>query len=278
MRKVIAAIISCLGQLRALAVAVVPVETAIALRVGEVFSPPAALIPPFSRRRQRHEQIIRGYPMTTRATPPFDLDRFLSKLDHGRTIKTYRRGQVIFAQGDVAKATFFIRTGKVKLTVVSASGREAVVGILGPRDFFGVGCVFGHPRRVSTATALTEASIIRIDKLEMTRTLRDNSQVCDSFMTNLVSRGLRLREDLIDQLFNPSEKRLARALLLLDNFGKEGSALITDITQETLAEMVGTTRARVNFFMNKFRKLGFIDYDNTGIRVHSSLERFLPRH
>lgn len=207
--------------------------------------------------------------------PTFALDSFLLKLRQG-TLKTYKKGQIVFAQGEPARALYFIRTGKVKLTVASARGREAVVAILGPHDFLGAGCLLGQHRHISTATAMTKSSVIRLDKTTTLRTLRANPDFCQGFMVHLVGRNLRLEEDLIDQLFNPSEKRLARALLLLANFDKEKApeAVIGGITQETLAEMIGTTRARVNFFMNKFRKLGLVDY-NGGITVHNSLMGFL---
>ena len=202
----------------------------------------------------------------------FDPAAFLAKTGEGRAAYNYARGQVIFAQGDLADAVFYVQTGQVKLTVVSAQGKEAVVGIYSASDFFGEASLAGQPVRLATAAALTECLIVRLSKPVMLRVLRDEPTFSELFVAHLLSRNIRVEADLVDQLFNSSEKRLARVLLLLANFGKEGKpeAVIPSITQETLAEMIGTTRSRVSFFMNKFRKLGFIDY-NGKLSVHSSL-------
>jgi CRP-like cAMP-binding protein len=203
---------------------------------------------------------------------PFDPETFLSKVGEGRSIAEYRKGQVVFAQGDKADAVFYLRKGKIKLTVVSNQGKEAVVAILGENEFFGEGCLVAQPLRMATATALTPCSILRLEKSAMVRALHQQPTFSGRFITHLLSRNIRIEEDLVDQLFNSAEKRLARVLLLLANFGKEGKpeAVIPKINQETLAEMIGTTRSRVSFFMNKFRKLGFIHY-NDGLEVHSAL-------
>ena len=202
----------------------------------------------------------------------FDPHTFLAKVDSGRTIVTYQAQRPIFAQGEVADAVFYIQDGQVKLTVVSEHGKEAVIAILEARSFFGEGCLAGQPRRMATATALTDCSLMRIAKPAMLQVLHAEPAFAELFMAYLLSRNSRIEEDLIDQLFNSSEKRLARVLLLLAHFGKEGQPepVIPKLSQETLAEMVGTTRSRVSFFLNKFRKLGFIDY-NGGLHIHSSL-------
>jgi len=202
----------------------------------------------------------------------FDPQTFLAHVGAGRTIVACQAQSPIFAQGDAADAVFYIQDGQVKLSVVSARGKEAVIAMLKPQAFFGEGCLAGQPLRMATATALTDCSLMRIEKQEMIRVLHADSAFAELFMAYLLSRTLRIEEDLIDQLFNSSEKRLARVLLLLARFGEDGQveAVIPRISQETLAEMIGTTRSRVNFFLNKFRKLGFIDY-NGGLHVHSSL-------
>jgi CRP-like cAMP-binding protein len=202
----------------------------------------------------------------------FDPKSFLAKVGKGRTLAAYRKNQPVFAQGDPADALFYIQKGKVKLTVVSSHGKEAIVGILGPADFFGEGCLAGQPRRMATASALSDCAVVRIAKPAAIKVIREEPQFSELLMSYLLSRNIRIEEDLVDQLFNSSERRLARILLLLANFGKDGKPeqVIPKISQETLAEMVGTTRARVNFFMNKFRKLGFVNYDG-GLEVHSSL-------
>jgi len=203
---------------------------------------------------------------------PFDPKSFLAKVGKGRTLTTYRKNQRIFAQGDPADALFYIQKGKVKITVVSRHGKEAIVAVLGPADFFGEGCLAGQPKRISTAATLSDCTVVRIQKPAAMKVIREEPRFSEFLMSYLLSRNIRIEEDLVDMLFNSSEKRLARILLLLANFGKEGKPeqVIPKISQETLAEMVGTTRARVNFFMNKFRKLGFVEYDG-GLEVHSSL-------
>jgi CRP/FNR family transcriptional regulator, cyclic AMP receptor protein len=203
---------------------------------------------------------------------PFDPNAFLAKVGVGRSIVDYRKNQVVFAQGDKAETVFYLRKGKVKLTVVSNQGKEAVVAILGEGEFFGEGCLIAQPLRMATATTLMPCSIMRLEKAAMVRVLHAEPTFSERFITHLLARNIRVEEDLVDQLFNSAEKRLARVLLLLANFGKEGKpeAVIPKISQETLADMIGTTRSRVSFFMNKFRKLGFIYY-NDGLEVHSSL-------
>ncbi len=203
----------------------------------------------------------------------FDPQEFLAHLGEGRTIAKYRQNHIIFAQGDPADAVYYILDGKVKITVLSKSGKEAVLAILEPGDFFGEGCLNGHTRRMATAATMTDCSIMRVDKATMIRSLHDEPKLSELFITYLLHRNFRVEEDLVDQLFNSSEKRLARILLLLANFGKESKPdlVVAPISQETLAEMVGTTRSRVNFFMNKFRRLGFIDYNGGGLEVHASL-------
>jgi CRP-like cAMP-binding protein len=202
----------------------------------------------------------------------FDPKAFLAKVGEGRTISAYRRNQPIFAQGDLADALFYIQKGKVKLTVVSRHGKEAIVAVLGPSDFFGEGCLAGQPRRMATASALSDCSIVRIDKPAAIRVIHNEPRFSELLLSYLLARNIRIEDDLVDRLFNSSEKRLARILLLLSNFGKDGKPeqVIPKVSQETLAEMVGTTRARVSFFMNKFRKLGLVEY-NGGLEVHSSL-------
>ena len=206
----------------------------------------------------------------------FDPKVFLSRIGSGRTSNKYRADDVVFAQGDIADAVFYLQKGKAKITVTSKSGKEAVLAILGPGDFFGEGCLNGQPRRMATVTAMTECAIMRLEKAAMVRVLHDEPKFADLFIGYLLHRNSRVEEDLVDQLFNSSEKRLARTLLLLANFGKDGKPepVIPKISQETLAEMIGTTRSRVSFFMNKFRTLGLIDYngDTHGdLHVHTSL-------
>jgi CRP/FNR family cyclic AMP-dependent transcriptional regulator len=210
--------------------------------------------------------------MTQKRGASFDPKTYLLKAPGGGATKEYRKKQTIFVQGSPADAVFYIEKGKVKLTVLSTRGKEAVVAILGSGDFFGEGCLAGQPLRMATATVMSECSILRVRKEAMMRMLRDEPSLSELFMSYLLSRNIRIEEDLVDQLFNSSEKRLARILLLLTRFGKNGQheLVVPRISQETLAEMVGTTRSRVSFFMNKFRKLGFIDY-NGGLQVHSSL-------
>jgi len=202
----------------------------------------------------------------------FNVKVFLNTVDGGRTVATYRKDQNVFSQGEPADAVFFIQTGKVKAYVVSEQGKEAVVALHGSGDFFGEGCLTGQPLRLATVSAITESVVMRLDKAAVARLLRDEPKFSEMFISFLLARNARVEEDLVDQLFNSSEKRLARLLLLLANFGKEGKPepVIAKISQETLAEMVGTTRSRVSTFMNKFRKLGFIQY-NGDLQVHNSL-------
>ena len=206
------------------------------------------------------------------ANPIFEPKQFLAKVGEGKTILEFSKDQIIFAQGDVANTVFYIQKGRVKVVVISEQGKEAVVGILEPGQFFGEGCMNGHSLRIATTTAMEECLITAISKTAMLAALQDEPKFSELFMAYLLTRNSRIEEDLIDQLFNSSEKRLARLLLLLANFGKEGSPqpISPNISQETLAEMIGTTRSRVSFFMNKFRKLGFISY-NGKIEVNSSL-------
>jgi CRP/FNR family cyclic AMP-dependent transcriptional regulator len=197
---------------------------------------------------------------------------FLAKVGAGRTMAKFSKNQKLFAQGDAADAVFYIQKGKVKVTVVSEHGKEAVVAVLGADEFCGEGCLTGQQLRIATAAAMTDCEVMRIEKAAIARTLHDEPAFSEMFVAHLLLRTMRVEEDLVDQLFNSSEKRLARALLLLANFGKDGrpEPLIAKVSQETLAEMIGTTRSRVSFFMNKFRKLGFISYNGT-MEVHSSL-------
>jgi len=208
-----------------------------------------------------------------RAQPLLDSEFLQARIGSGRATLAFRKGEVVFTQGDSADAIFQIQKGKLKLTVVSSQGKEAVIALLTGGDFFGEGCLAGQIKRMCTATAMTDCVAARLEKPEMVRVLRDEPVFAESFLHHLLCRNIRIEEDLVDQLFNSSEKRLARVLLLLANFGKDEKAepVIPKMSQEMLAEIVGTTRARVNVFMNKFRKLGFIDYDGGGLRVHSSL-------
>jgi CRP/FNR family cyclic AMP-dependent transcriptional regulator len=210
--------------------------------------------------------------MKRKGKSAFDPKAFLAKVGKGRTLADYRKNQRIFSQGDPADAIFYIQTGKVKLTVVSKQGKEAVVAILGADDFFGEGCLAGQALRMASAAGMSDCSIMRLEKPGVVRLLSDEPAFSELFLRYLLSRNIRIEEDLVDQLFNSCEKRLARVLLLMAKFGKEGQleSVIPKVSQETLAEIVGTTRSRVSFFMNRFRKLGFIDY-NGGLEVHSSL-------
>jgi CRP/FNR family transcriptional regulator, cyclic AMP receptor protein len=204
--------------------------------------------------------------------PSFNVETFLATVDGGRTISKYRKNQIVFSQGDPADSVFYIQEGKVKVCVVSEQGKEAVVALHGNGDFFGEGCLTGQPLRLATVVAMTECVIMRLDKAAIVRVLHDEPKFAEMFLSYILARNARVEADLVDQLFNSSEKRLARALLLMANFGKEGAPqpVITKISQETLAEMIGTTRSRVSTFMNKFRKLGFIEY-NGELEVHNSL-------
>jgi CRP-like cAMP-binding protein len=208
----------------------------------------------------------------TASFPSFNPAEFLATAALGRDIASHAKKEVIFAQGEDAEAIFYIRKGKVKVAVVSSDGKEAVVALLGPDEFVGEGCLIGQPKRLATASAMTACETMRISKKEIQRVLHDEPAFSQMFVTHILARNARIEEDLVDQLFNSTEKRLARLLLLLANFGKDGRAepILAKISQETLAEMIGTTRSRVSHFMNKFRKLGFIDY-NGHLEVHNSL-------
>ncbi len=203
----------------------------------------------------------------------FDPRFLLTKLGNGKTTQEYRADESIFSQGDAADAAFYIQSGKVKLTVVSKRGKEAVVAILPEHSFFGEGCLANQPVRMSTANALERSTIVRVEKSVMLKLLHQEPEFAEQFLAYLLARNLRMEADLVDHLFNSSEKRLARLLLLMANFGQESKPvpLIAKMSQETLAEMVGTTRSRVSFFLNRFRELGFIDYNAAGMHVHSSL-------
>jgi CRP-like cAMP-binding protein len=211
--------------------------------------------------------------LTQRAARAFDPENFLATVGVGRSVRRYRPKQSIFSQGDRADAVFYIKEGKVKLSVHSKQGKEATLALLEARDFLGEGCLASdEPLRMATATAITDCVIVKIEKKRMVRTLHEEQEFSDLFVAYVIGRHNRTQADLVDQLFNSSEKRLARALLILSRFGKDGNSekVSPTVSQETLAEMVGTTRPRVNFFMNKFRRLGFIEY-NGGLKVHSSL-------
>ena len=215
-------------------------------------------------------------PLTNHKGREFEPATFLATIGEGRRNLTFAKSQGIFAQGDPADAVFYIQKGKVKLTVVSKTGREATIGILTEGDFFGEGALAGRTVRMGSAAAMTDCEILRIDKKAMMNALHREHAFSDLFVAHLLARNIRYEEDLVDQLFNSSEKRLARILLLLAHFGKEGvpETVVPKISQESLAEMVGTTRSRVSFFMNRFRKLGFVDYSGGpegGLQVHSSL-------
>jgi len=210
--------------------------------------------------------------MAIEPRPSFDSKSFLAKVGEGRSIGKYRKDRIVFAQGDPADSVFYIQKGRVKVTVLSEQGKEAVVAVLGPDEFCGEGCLAGQPRRIATAKAMTECEIMRLERSAIVLAIHEEPAFSEMFIAHLLARTIRVEEDLVDQLFNSSEKRLARALLLLANFGKEGrpEPIIARVSQETLAEMIGTTRSRVSHFMNKFRKLGFINYNGT-LEVHSSL-------
>ena len=204
--------------------------------------------------------------------PDFDAQAFLAKVGAGRTLAQYRVGETVFSQGDAADSIFYVRKGKIKLSVVSQQGKVAVVAMLGTGDFFGEGCLAGQIKRMANCTTMCPCSLARLEKVAAIRVLHEEPVFAQLFLHHLLARSIRIEEDLVDQLFNSSEKRLARVLLLLANFGKEGEpqTAIAKISQETLAGIVGTTRSRVSFFMNKFRKMGFINY-NGHLEVHSSL-------
>lgn len=210
---------------------------------------------------------------------PFNVNKFLATVDGGRTISNYAKKQAVFSQGDAADSVFYIREGKVKVTVRSDQGKEAVVAIHGKGDFFGEGCLNGQPLRLASAVAIADSAIMRLTKAALVRVIREEPKFAEKFVAHLLARNARVEEDLVDQLFNSSEKRLARALLLMANFGKEENPepLIATVSQATLAEMIGTTRARVSTFMNKFRKLGFVEY-NGDMKVHPSLLNVVLRN
>ena len=207
--------------------------------------------------------------MATNDKPPFDPKSFLAKIGEGRSISTYAKDETVFNQGDTADAVFYTQRGKVKVSVISEHGKEAIVAILGAREFFGEGCLAGQTLRIATASAVTPCTVARLDKAAILRVIHEEPAFAEVFIAHLLSRSVRVEADLVDHLFNSSEKRLARVLLLLANFGKENEPepIIPKLSQETLAEMIGTTRSRVSFFMNRFRNLGFIDYNGT-IKVH----------
>jgi CRP/FNR family transcriptional regulator, cyclic AMP receptor protein len=206
----------------------------------------------------------------------FNAQAFLDSAGLSKTIVDYHRNEVVFTQGDASESVMYIQKGGVKLSVLSKTGREAVVAMLGPSDFFGEGCLAGQTIRIGTATAITPTTVLEIAKKQMVKVLHEQHALSDRFIAHMLSRNVRIEQDLIDQLFNSSEKRLARALLLLARYGKQEKPrqVVAKISQETLSEMVGTTRSRVNFFMNKFKKLGFIEYNgdlDAGIQINSSL-------
>ncbi len=210
--------------------------------------------------------------MKAKQTPAFDVDAFLRSAGTGKTIAIYQPADVIFSQGDASDSVLYIQEGAVKLSVLSHRGKEAIVGLLGPGDFFGERALTGHPVRLEAATAVAATTVLVIPKQQMVRLLHDQHALSDRFIAHMLARNIRIEEDLVDQLFNSSEKRLARTLLLLARYGKleQTSRVLPRISQETLAEMIGTTRSRVNFFMNKFKKLGFIEY-NGSLKVNQSL-------
>jgi CRP/FNR family cyclic AMP-dependent transcriptional regulator len=245
-------------------------------RVGKVIAAAAnpGLVRPSSRTAPVGRKGRAALPRKGRAS--FDPKTFLTRVGDGRSLAKYRKGQIVFSQGEVGDAVFYIQKGKAKVTVVSEQGKEAVVAILGTDEFFGEGCLAGQVQRISTVTVMTDASIVRLEKVAIVRVIHEQPAFSEMFIAHLLGRTIRVEADLVDQLFNSSEKRLARMLLLLANFGKETKPepIIAKISQETLAEMIGTTRSRVSFFMNKFRKLGLIAYNGGiegGIEVHSAL-------
>jgi CRP/FNR family cyclic AMP-dependent transcriptional regulator len=205
--------------------------------------------------------------------PRFDDRSFLASVGAGRSSTTFQPKEIVFRQGDPSDAVYYIESGKIQLTVVSEHGKEAVIAMLEAGEFFGEGCIVGQPLRMASASATAKSTIVRIDKAAMIRVLHEQPKIADMFTAFLLSRNIQIEADLVDQLFNSSERRLARLLLLLANFGKEGKMekILPSVHQDILAARVGTTRSRINFFMNKFRKLGFIEYDDRGLKVHTSL-------
>jgi CRP/FNR family cyclic AMP-dependent transcriptional regulator len=230
------------------------------------------------KRRMRACRDIAGAAMARKAQSTFDPKAFLATVGQGHTVSDLRKDEVVFRQSAAADAVFYIQKGKIKIVVASKEGKEAVVGVMNPGEFFGEGCLIGQPLRLATAKAMTESQVVRVSKAEMMRVIHDEPSFAELFMTHLLTRNSRVEEDLVDQLFNSSEKRLARTLLLLANIGQDGGPepITTPISQETLAEIIGATRQRVSLFMNKFRKLGFIAY-NGHLEVHSSLLSVLLR-
>jgi CRP/FNR family cyclic AMP-dependent transcriptional regulator len=223
--------------------------------------------------------ITREYSMVKKkpkVSLPFDADVYLATAGVKRKVVKYHKGQIVFSQGATGGSVLYLQTGEVKITVTSSTGKEAVVAVLHPGDFFGEGCIAGQPLRVATATALGPASVLEIERLEMIRIIHEEHEFSDRFVAHMLKRNVRVEEDLVDQLFNSSEKRLARALLLIARYGNKGKPekIVARVSQGTLAEIVGTTRSRVSFFMNKFRKLGFIKY-NGGLQVYDSLLRVI---
>jgi CRP/FNR family transcriptional regulator, cyclic AMP receptor protein len=223
-----------------------------------MMAPPTTMAPATTRPKRKRD---------------FEPESFLATIGVGRKVMSFPKKQTVFAQGDAADSVFYIQEGKVRLTVVSKIGKEATLGILGDGEFFGEGGLAGQPLRMGSATAMTDCELLCIDKKAMMEALHLQHEFSDMFVAYLLARNIRYEEDLVDQLFNSSEKRLARILLLLAHFGKEGvpETVIPKISQETLADMIGTTRSRVSFFMNRFRELGFVDYGGGGLQVHSSL-------
>ncbi|HEV2233090.1 MAG TPA: Crp/Fnr family transcriptional regulator [Terriglobia bacterium] len=215
---------------------------------------------------------VKAVKQPSKTKQPLDWDGFFSRMDGGKINLEYGANRTIFSQGQTADSVFLIRSGKVKLSVTSSQGKEGIIALLVQGEFFGEGCLAGQPLRMSTAVAMTDCSLIKVDKLRMTRLLHEQHDISELFLTRLLSRNIRYEEDLVDKLFNSSEKRLARILLLLAQFGKEGrtETIHPGISQENLAQIVGTTRSRVSQFMNKFRKLGFVEY-NGGLTIHSAL-------
>jgi len=210
------------------------------------------------------------------ANRAFDVSQYLTTSGVKKTLVSYRKAQTIFSQGEKSGSVYYLQTGVIKIAVTSSTGKEAVVALLRPGDFFGEGCIAGQPLRVSTATAMESSTVLQIEKQEMIRVIHEEHEFSDRFVAHMLKRNVRIEEDLVDQLFNSSEKRLARALLLVARYGNndEPQKIVAQISQATLAEMVGTTRSRVSYFMNKFRKLGFIKY-NGGLEVHDSLLRVI---
>jgi CRP/FNR family transcriptional regulator, cyclic AMP receptor protein len=210
--------------------------------------------------------------LTRKSESTFDLRVFLDTAGVAKRIKEFKRGEIVYSQGDATHSVMYLQEGGVKLSVVNEVGKEAVVAMLGPGDFFGEGCLAGQPVRMGTATAITPTTVLVVEKHEMLKVLHEQNALSDRFITFMLARNIRIEEDLVDQLFNSSEKRLARTLLLLARYGKEDKphGVLPKVSQETLAEMIGTTRSRVNFFMNKFKKLGFIEY-NGGLQINTSL-------